>query len=55
MFEKTSSDIAPWTPVEAENKRYARIKVLRTVCVGLEKVCGGDDEEARGRQKKRNE
>ena len=53
MIEKTSSDIVPWTLVEAEDKRYARIKVLRTVCLGLEKACGGDDEEARDKRKKR--
>jgi len=32
MIEKTSSDLAPWTIVEAEDKHYARVKVLKTVC-----------------------
>jgi len=36
MVDRTSTDIAPWTLVEANNKYYARIKVLRTVCERLE-------------------
>lgn len=36
MIRLTSTDIAPWTLVEAENKRYARIKVLRSICERLE-------------------
>lgn len=32
----TSAQTAPWTLVEANNKRYARIKVLRTLCERLE-------------------
>ncbi len=32
MVDRTSTSIAPWTLVEAENKYYARIKVLKTVC-----------------------
>jgi polyphosphate kinase 2 (PPK2 family) len=35
MLLKTSTPRAPWTVVEANNKRYARIKVLRTVVEGL--------------------
>lgn len=31
MVERTSSEIAPWTLVEAEDKYFARLKVLRTV------------------------
>jgi polyphosphate:AMP phosphotransferase len=31
MFEKTSTTQSPWVLVEAENKEWARIKVLRTV------------------------
>lgn len=38
MVERTSSEIAPWTLVEAEDKLYARIKVLQTVVERLEKV-----------------
>ncbi len=36
MVERTSTSIAPWTLVEANNKHYARIKVLRTVCKAIE-------------------
>lgn len=35
MVERTSSELAPWTLVEAEDKYYARLKVLRTVEEGL--------------------
>jgi polyphosphate:AMP phosphotransferase len=37
MVERTSSDVAPWTLVEAEDKRYARIKVLRTLVEAVER------------------
>lgn len=36
MITRTSSEVAPWTIVEAENKRYARVKVLDTVISALE-------------------
>ena len=38
MIERTSTPIAPWVLVEAEDKRYARIKVLESVCDCLERV-----------------
>ncbi len=31
MIERTSTELAPWTLVEANDKRYARIKVLETL------------------------
>ncbi|MBX9754772.1 MAG: polyphosphate kinase, partial [Pseudomonadaceae bacterium] len=31
MVDRTSSEIAPWTLVEANDKRFARVKVLRTI------------------------
>jgi polyphosphate:AMP phosphotransferase len=31
MVERTSTEVAPWTLVESEDKKYARIKVLETV------------------------
>lgn len=37
LVEKTSTTAAPWTLVEGNDKKYARIKVLRTVCDALEK------------------
>ena len=36
MVDRTSTSIAPWTLVEANNKYYARIKVLKTLCKALE-------------------
>jgi polyphosphate:AMP phosphotransferase len=32
MVERTSTRLAPWTLVEGNDKRYARVKVLETVC-----------------------
>jgi polyphosphate kinase 2 (PPK2 family) len=37
MFERTSTDYAPWTPIEAESKRFARVKVIETVCDAIER------------------
>jgi polyphosphate kinase 2 (PPK2 family) len=36
MGDRTSTGLAPWTPVEANDKNFARVKVLRTVCERLE-------------------
>ncbi len=36
MFARTSTEMAPWTLVEAENKLHARIKVLKTLSGRLE-------------------
>ncbi|MCP9759103.1 polyphosphate:AMP phosphotransferase, partial [Aquitalea sp. S1-19] len=36
MIDRTSTTRVPWTLVEANNKHYARIKVLKTVCDALE-------------------
>jgi polyphosphate kinase 2 (PPK2 family) len=38
MLERTSTDYAPWTLVEANDKRFARIKVIKTVCKRIEQV-----------------
>ncbi len=38
MVERTSTVEAPWTLVEANSKRYARLKVLRTVADALERA-----------------
>lgn len=37
MIDRTSSGTAPWTIVEANDKYFARVKVLRTICERLEK------------------
>ena len=36
MVERTSTAQAPWTLVESNDKRYARLKVLRTCCEQLD-------------------
>ena len=36
MVDRTSTEIAPWTLVEANDKRFARVKVLRTLNDRLE-------------------
>lgn len=36
MIERTSTEISPWTLVEAEDKYFARIKILRTICEALD-------------------
>ncbi|MET3717249.1 polyphosphate:AMP phosphotransferase [Pseudomonas sp. PvP001] len=36
MVDRTSSEVAPWTLVEANDKRWARVKVLRTINDTLE-------------------
>ncbi len=35
MVERTSTSVAPWTLVEGNDKRFARIKVISTVCDSL--------------------
>jgi polyphosphate kinase 2 (PPK2 family) len=36
MIDRTSTEIAPWTLVEANDKNYARIKVLKKLCSKIE-------------------
>jgi polyphosphate kinase 2 (PPK2 family) len=36
MFERTDHSLARWDLIEAESKRYARVKVLRTVIARIE-------------------
>jgi polyphosphate kinase 2 (PPK2 family) len=38
MVERTSTGVAPWTLVEADNKLYARIKVLATLVERIEQA-----------------
>ena len=35
MVDRTSTEIAPWTLVEANDKYFARVKVLETLCTRL--------------------
>ena len=41
MVERTSTGNAPWTLVEANDKNYARIKILRTLCERVEAELDG--------------
>jgi polyphosphate:AMP phosphotransferase len=43
MVDRTSTEIAPWTLVEANDKRWARVKVLRTLGDALEAAFERDD------------
>jgi polyphosphate:AMP phosphotransferase len=36
MLDRTSTEIAPWTLIESENKHYGRIKILKTLVRRLE-------------------
>jgi polyphosphate:AMP phosphotransferase len=36
MLDRTSTEIAPWTLIESEDKRFGRIKMLKTLCNRLE-------------------
>lgn len=38
MVERTSTEFAPWTLLEADDKRYSRIKALKVFCQRLEKA-----------------
>jgi polyphosphate kinase 2 (PPK2 family) len=38
MIERTSTKQAPWTLVEGDSKRYARVKVIETVIAAVEKA-----------------
>jgi polyphosphate kinase 2 (PPK2 family) len=38
MVERTSTRSAPWTLVAADDKKFARVKVLETVCRSLEEA-----------------
>jgi polyphosphate:AMP phosphotransferase len=38
MIERTSTREAPWTLVESNDKNYARLKVIKTLCARLDKV-----------------
>lgn len=54
MVERTSTSMAPWTLVEANDKRFARIKVLKTICGGLQGALdrSGDVEDVPVKRKK---
>ena len=42
MVERTSTEYAPWTLIEGNDKRYARIKAIKTFCTMLEERINRD-------------
>lgn len=38
MVDRTSTGTAPWTLVEADDKSFARVKILKTICERLERA-----------------
>lgn len=38
MVQRTSTELAPWTLVEADNKYHARLKILRSLVEAIEKA-----------------
>ena len=38
MIERTSTSYAPWTTVESNDKYYARVKIIKTLCERLEQA-----------------
>ena len=38
MVERTSTQMAPWTLVEGNDKRFARVRVLEEVCDSLKRA-----------------
>jgi polyphosphate kinase 2 (PPK2 family) len=36
MVDRTSTELVPWTLVEAEDKYFARVKILKTIVRRLE-------------------
>jgi hypothetical protein len=51
MIRRTSSEIAPWTLVAANDKYHARMHVLSTLCAGLEEALGEDREKLKRPEK----
>jgi AMP-polyphosphate phosphotransferase len=36
MVDRTSTDLSPWHMVEADDKKWARVKVLETLCAAID-------------------
>ena len=49
MVDRTSTQIAPWTLVEANDKNFARIKILKTLCRQIEAAMKKSKSETRSR------
>lgn len=53
MIKRTSTTYAPWTIIEGNCKRFARVKVIETVCTALDKSIAQREEEAAKTSKRR--
>ncbi len=55
MVERTSTEYAPWTLIEGNDKKFARIKALKTFCERLEQALDSSDwaQEAQTKKKKK--
>lgn len=51
MVDRTSTEVAPWTLVEANDKRWARVKVLRTINLALEEAFAKSDKHDKKKKK----
>jgi polyphosphate kinase 2 (PPK2 family) len=49
--DRTSTTTAPWTLVEANDKNFARVKILRTICERLEKALNIEKPKAKLKEK----
>ena len=52
MVDRTSTEVSPWTLVEANDKRWARVKVLRTINLALEEAFEKSDKHDKKGKKK---
>ena len=53
MVDRTSTGSAPWTLVEANDKSFARVKILRTICERIEAALDIKENE-KGKEKQGN-
>ncbi len=53
MVDRTSTGLAPWTLVEADNKYFARVKVLRTLTEAVEGALARIEKPGKNRRKKK--
>jgi polyphosphate kinase 2 (PPK2 family) len=51
MVDRTSTSTAPWTLVEANDKNFARVKILRTICERLEKALHTEKPKVKAKEK----
>lgn len=53
MVERTSTTVAPWILISANDKCHARVEVLKQVCQAIEARVGGIEDPPPTRKKKR--